>query len=84
MTTSLAKREEAPGWVRLSLWQLESRSSARAFLVLSGALGAIGVAAGAFINPTYFFAAGFLLAVPWYAAAIKWMDRHQAWRDDSS
>jgi hypothetical protein len=82
MTTSLVKREEAPAWVRLGLYKLETRSSARAFLALSGLLGAIGVAAGAMVNPIYYVAVGFWLAVPWYARAIRWMDEHGAWHDD--
>ena len=81
-STSLVKREDAPAWVRLGLWQIDSRRSAQMFLVLSGVLGAVGVAAGFALNPMYYVAAAFWLAAPWYAAAIRWMDAHRAWPDD--
>lgn len=79
---ALVPRRDAPAWVKLGLWQLETRSSAKAFLVLSAALGAVGVAAGALVSPAYFVAMGFWLAVPWYYRAIRWMDAHRAWPAD--
>jgi hypothetical protein len=82
MTTSLAKRADAPAWVRVGLYGVHSRSSARAFLGLSAAVGAIGIAAGVLVSPMYFAATALWLAVPWYARAIRWMDENQAWHDE--
>ena len=76
------KREDAPAWVRLGLWQIDSRRSATMFLYLSALLGAVGVVAGIAVAPIYSAAVAFWLAAPWSAGAIRWMDAQRAWNDD--
>jgi hypothetical protein len=83
MTTSLARRDDdTPLWVKVGLWQLDTRGTAKAFQYLSTALGVVGVVAGVLVDPIYFGAVGFWLAVPWYHRAIAWRDAHGGWHDD--
>jgi hypothetical protein len=61
-----------PLWVRVGLWGLRSRAAAWAFVGLSLVLAVAGF--------VYFWPGVLMVfAAAWYWAAIRWMDRHEAW-----
>ena len=71
---------ERPGWVKLGLWQINSRATAVFYLWFSVAIAALSVIAGLFFAPVLLWGVGILLASAWYSAAIKWVDRNGAWQ----
>ena len=62
-----------PPWVRVGLWGCRTRGSARGAFWFSLLLSAIGLFCGVFPGIVMWVAVG------WYWAAIRWMDRERLW-----
>lgn len=69
-----------PLWVRLALWGLPTRTSARAYCAASAGLAAAAPVAAHFTGNEWFYCGfGFALSGAWCAAAINWVDRNDWW-----
>jgi len=72
-------RGKWPVLVRLSLLGLPSRASAMAFVWLSLAAAAAGIASGVLVDPRGLYGCAFVLAALAYYGAIRWVDQHDRW-----
>ncbi|MDX2090150.1 MAG: hypothetical protein SFX73_19990 [Kofleriaceae bacterium] len=70
----------APLWVKLSLWGLESRTAVLGFMwfCVLAALGFIAYAVSSG-EPQFYAGTVFLAAAFPYWRAVKWMDRNDGW-----
>lgn len=66
-----------PLWVRIGLWGIRTRGTARAFCWTCLASSPVGFLIGRAFGVGLFV--GLLASAAWYAAAIRWMDRRRAW-----
>lgn len=78
-----APRLRRPDWplmVQVGLWGLPNRLAAWAFVWLSLAFAAAGVAAGILIHPIGFAAVLMVFAALWYYLSIRWVDENGRWQ----
>ncbi|HYE19274.1 MAG TPA: hypothetical protein VEA69_12565 [Tepidisphaeraceae bacterium] len=78
--TYYAPAAAKPWWVTLGLLGLPNRDAAWVFVWLSVALAVVCLIVGAVHHPRWLFGGLIFLAAGHYWAAIRWMDRHNAWR----
>ncbi|OGQ10754.1 MAG: hypothetical protein A2138_25990 [Deltaproteobacteria bacterium RBG_16_71_12] len=70
---------EKPLWVRVGLWQINSRATALAFAVGAVFLASAGVAYGLMGHRMFLLFGLFYLSALWYWLGSGWMDSRQAW-----
>lgn len=75
---SPSEPETRPAWVRLTLWGVPSRRTARGWFWLSVAL-ALGGSAFGFVDRRFFGCSAFLIGAYWYWSALRWVDNHGGW-----
>ena len=71
-------RSNWPLLVQLGLWGL-NRAGAWAFVWLSLALAAGGVAYGFAVHPVGFAGGLLVFSALWYYLSIRWVDEHSRW-----
>lgn len=74
----MSDHQTRPAWVAIGLWKVRSRGAAWLYFCISIALAVGGIAYG-FKDERFFGFAIFFGAALWYALAIRWMDRCEAW-----
>ena len=69
---------EAPVWVKVGLWSINTRDTALTYERFSFIAGLIAFVISFFI-PSAFYGIALFGAAYWYAISIRWVDQFQLW-----